>query len=226
MIQISELDMDDRKVPRQPTVCVFCGARPGRDPAHLALAREFGGALAARGWSLVFGGGHVGMMGAVADAALAGGGRVVGVIPQRLLERELAHQALRRLEVVADMPVRKTRLIALADAFVALPGGFGTLDEIFEVITLGQLHYLSKPLALTGTGGFWSGLDAFAKTLLAQGFIGEQDWQRVGQFDGPDAVVKTLDWLASALPSSLEARIAGTADQPDDPAVFEPSQPS
>jgi hypothetical protein len=191
--------MDDRQTQRSPAICVFCGARSGADPAYEALARDFGAGLARRGWTTVFGGGHVGLMGTVADAALAGGGKVIGVIPQRLLEREVAHGRLDRLEIVADMPVRKTRLIALADAFVALPGGFGTLDELFEVVTLSQLHYIAKPIALTGTGGFWAGLDAFARTLLAAGFISAQDWTKVGQFDGARAVDDTLDWLAQAL---------------------------
>jgi uncharacterized protein (TIGR00730 family) len=191
--------MDDRLSPRAPAICVFCGARPGNDPAFTALARAMGQGLAQRGWTLVFGGGHVGMMGEVADGVLDAGGRAIGVIPQRLMEREVAHKRLDRLEVVEDMPVRKTRLIELADAFIALPGGFGTLDELFEVMTLGQLHYIAKPMALTGVQGFWSGLDTFSRTLLGHGYIGAEDWSRVGQFDGEHAVGQTLDWLAQRL---------------------------
>lgn len=202
--------MDDRQLARAPAVAVFCGARPGNDPAFGALARALGQGLAQRGWTLIFGGGHVGMMGEVADAVLSAGGHAVGVIPRRLLEREVAHAKLDRLEVVDDMSVRKSRLIALADAFVHLPGGFGTLDELFEVITLAQLHYIAKPIALTGVGGFWSGLDAFARSLLAHGFISASDWGSIGQFDGEQAASQTLDWLAQRLTRSASV----APDQP------------
>jgi len=222
---------DDRLLPRAPSICVFCGARPGSDPAFLALARSMGVALAQRGWTLVFGGGHVGMMGEVADAVLGAGGRAIGVIPQRLLEREVAHTRLDRLEVVADMPIRKTRLIELSDAFVALPGGFGTLDELFEVLTLSQLRYIAKPMALTGVQGFWSGLDTFSRTLLGHGYISSNDWAQVGQFDGEHAVEQTLDWLAQRLAQRLAQQLdpgmAQPLDQRSDPSAGSPSdQPS
>jgi len=205
---------DDRLLPRAPSICVFCGARPGSDPAFLALARSMGVALAQRGWTLIFGGGHVGMMGEVADAVIGAGGRAIGVIPQRLLEREVAHTRLDRLEVVADMPVRKTRLIELADAFVALPGGFGTLDELFEVLTLSQLRYIAKPMALTGVQGFWSGLDTFSRTLLGHGYISPSDWSQVGQFDGEYAVEQTLDWLGQRLGQRSDPSALPPSDQP------------
>ena len=216
----SEVPMeDDRLSPRTPSICVFCGARPGSDPAFLALARSLGVALAQRGWTLIFGGGHVGMMGEVADAVLGAGGRAIGVIPQRLLEREVAHTRLDRLEVVADMPIRKTRLIELADAFIALPGGFGTLDELFEVLTLSQLRYIAKPMALTGVQGFWSGLDTFSRTLLGHGYISPHDWSQVGQFDGEHAVEQTLNWLDQR----LDQHMPQSLNQRGDPSAVIPS---
>jgi uncharacterized protein (TIGR00730 family) len=121
------------------------------------------------------------------------------------------------------MPIRKTRLIELSDAFVALPGGFGTLDELFEVLTLSQLRYIAKPMALTGVQGFWSGLDAFSRTLLGHGYISPTDWSQVGQFDGEHAVERTLDWLAQR----LAQRLGPVLDQRSDPSGGSPSgQPS
>ncbi|MCX7203813.1 MAG: TIGR00730 family Rossman fold protein [Burkholderiales bacterium] len=128
-------------------VCVFCGARPGSQPRFLELARRTGTAIARSGATLVYGGGSVGMMGALADAALQAGGEVIGVIPSALVAREVGHAALTRNEVVADMQVRKQRMIELSDAFLTLPGGLGTLDELFEVLTLRQLREHDKPSA-------------------------------------------------------------------------------
>jgi uncharacterized protein (TIGR00730 family) len=136
------------------------------------------------------------------------------VIPQRLLEREVAHNRLDRLEVVADLPIRKTRLIELSDAFVALPGGFGTLDELFEVLTLSQLRYIAKPMALTGVQGFWSGLDTFSRTLLGHGYISSDDWSQVGQFDGEHAVEQTLAWLTQRLAQRSDPSAGSPSGQP------------
>jgi uncharacterized protein (TIGR00730 family) len=158
--------------PRDPTdgparvasVCVFCGARDGADPRFLALARRTGAQLAACGATLVYGGGSVGMMGALADAALEEGGEVIGVIPSVLMEREVGHTRLTRLEVVADMQVRKQRMIELSDAFLTLPGGLGTLDELFEVLTLRQLGVHAKPIVAVSDRGYF---DSLAETLRA-----------------------------------------------------------
>ena len=128
------------------SICVFCGARPGHDPAHAAAAVTLGRTLAEQGIRLVYGGGAVGLMGIVADAALAAGGEVIGIIPQSLEHSEIGHSGLTRLEVVDGMHARKARMAELSDAFIALPGGLGTLEELFEVWTWGQLGYHQKPL--------------------------------------------------------------------------------
>lgn len=157
--------------PVRRTLGVFCGARAGGDPVWAQVAREFGERAARRGWRLVFGGGHVGLMGAVADGALAAGGEVIGVIPRSLLERELAHRGLSALEIVDDMASRKTRMIELSDAFAALPGGFGTLDELFEVLTLRQIGEHDKPVGLLDQQGYWQPLLAACDAMVATGFV-------------------------------------------------------
>ena len=134
------------------SVVVFCGARPGRDPACRAAASALGTGLAAAGIRLVYGGGRVGLMGAVADAALAGGGQVIGVIPEFLTRREVAHPGVGELIVTDSMHSRKQRMFALADAFVALPGGLGTLDELIEIITWRQLGLHDKPVLVCDVG--------------------------------------------------------------------------
>lgn len=156
-------------------ICIFCGAKPGNDPAYLAIARDAGATLARRGMTLVYGGGHVGMMGAVADGALAAGGEVIGVIPQRLVDREQGHRGITRLEIVSDMAVRKTRMIALSDAFVCLPGGLGTLDELFEVMTLKQIGTHDKPIGLANHGGYFDPLLRTLDAWVDAGFIGRRE---------------------------------------------------
>ncbi len=158
------------------SLCVFCGAKPGHDPSHLALARAVGTAIASRGWRLVYGGGRVGLMGALADAALAGGAEVIGVIPDGMLVREQGHTGLTRREVVADMSVRKQRMIELSDGFIALPGGFGTLDELFEVLTLWQTRYLRKPVGLLNAQGYFDDLIAMCEGFIAAGFVAPADF--------------------------------------------------
>jgi uncharacterized protein (TIGR00730 family) len=152
-------------------VCVFCGSSPGADPAFAAAADSLGRLLAGSGRTLVYGGGHVGLMGVVADAALAAGGRVIGVIPQSLADKELAHHGLSELRVVASMHERKALMVELSDGFIALPGGIGTLEEFFEVWTWGQLGLHVKPYGLLDVAGFFAPLLMFLDRLVDQRFV-------------------------------------------------------
>jgi uncharacterized protein (TIGR00730 family) len=152
-------------------VCVFCGSKPGRDGLHRRAAEEVGRLLAARGLGLVYGGGSVGLMGVLADAALAAGGEVIGVIPEALATAEVAHERLTELRVVSSMHARKALMASLADAFLTLPGGFGTLDELFEIITWAQLRIHDKPIGLLNVGGYFHPLIAFLDQAVAEGFI-------------------------------------------------------
>lgn len=162
--------MDDQARMAPFSVAVFCGSRFGADPAHSAAAAEMGAAIGIRGWRLVYGGGEVGLMGVVARAALDAGGTVLGVIPQRLMDREVGKYDLTELRVTATMFERKADLIAEADAFVALPGGLGTLDEILDVLTLRQLGYHTKPLLLFDHDGYWRAFEAIVTQFVASGF--------------------------------------------------------
>jgi uncharacterized protein (TIGR00730 family) len=152
-------------------VCVFCGSSAGVDPAYAESARATGRLLAERGLGLVYGGGNVGLMGIVADAALAAGGEVIGVIPEALMRMEVGHLGLSRLHVVATMHERKALMADLSDAFIALPGGIGTLEELFEVWTWGQLGLHPKPLGLLDVAGYYGHLHAFLDHTVAQGFL-------------------------------------------------------
>ncbi len=153
-------------------IAVYCGANPGRDPRYRPGARAFGSWLAGRGIGVVYGGGNVGLMGALADGAIEGGGEVIGVIPEKLMGLELAHTGITRLEVVEGMHPRKLRMAELADGFVAMPGGYGTLEELFEVVTWAQLEYHHKPVGLLNIGGFWDPLVKLLDHLVEQGFVG------------------------------------------------------
>ena len=152
-------------------VAVYCGSANGNDPAFLAEARALGAAIAAAGLGLVYGGASVGLMGAVADAALAGGAEVIGVLPDVLAGKEIAHAGLTRLELVQTMHERKARMAELADAFLVLPGGYGTLEELLEVVTWAQLRLHSKPCILINTVGYWDGLLAFLDKAVEAGFL-------------------------------------------------------
>jgi hypothetical protein len=151
-------------------VCVFCGSRPGRSAAFAAAARELGTGLGRQGWRLVYGGGDVGLMGIVADAALRAGGEVLGVIPQRLLDREVGKRDVSELLVTETMFDRKERMIERADAFVALPGGLGTLDELLEVVTLRQLGWHDRPIILVDIDGYWQSFAALVERVVESGF--------------------------------------------------------
>ncbi len=153
------------------SVCVFCGSQPGARPAYVAAARALGRLLAQRGIATIYGGGHVGMMGALADAALAAGGRVIGVIPEHLMRPEVAHQNLDELLVVASMHERKRTMAERADAFVVLPGGYGTFEEMFEMVTWLQLRLQAKPVGMLNVEGYFDHLLAFLRHGAAEGFI-------------------------------------------------------
>ena len=152
-------------------VCVYCGSAPGLDPRHAALAGRLGRLLASEGLDLVYGGGAVGLMGALADASLAAGGRVVGVLPRGLFTREVPHTGLTELHEVASMHERKQLMVDLADAFVALPGGLGTLEELAEALTWSQLGIHRKPVAVLDETGFWAPLAAWLEAADAEGFL-------------------------------------------------------
>jgi uncharacterized protein (TIGR00730 family) len=152
-------------------LCVFCGSSAGGRPLYADSARRLGEVMASLGVGLVYGGGHIGLMGVLADAVLAGGGQVFGVIPQSMVERELAHAGVTELHVVQTMHQRKAKMADLADAFAALPGGFGTADEFFEILTWGQLGLHAKPMGLLNVGGFFDPLLAWIDRAVAEGFL-------------------------------------------------------
>lgn len=156
-------------------MAVYCGSSNGANPAFLAEAHALGAAIASRGLGMVYGGANVGLMGAVADAALAGGAEVIGVLPAVLEGREIAHTGLTKLELVPTMHERKARMAALADAFLVLPGGYGTLEEMLEAVTWTQLGLHANPGILVNTAGYWDGLLAFLDTTVAAGFLKQRN---------------------------------------------------
>ena len=156
---------------RLARICVYCGANAGRDPAYAAAAQAMGRALARRGIGLVTGGGRVGLMGVVAESALAAGGSVTGVIPEALMNKELAHAGLTELIVTRSMHERKARMAELADGFIALPGGLGTYEELFEIWTWAQLGWHRKPCGLLNANGFYDRLVAFVDHAAGEGFL-------------------------------------------------------
>lgn len=163
--------------PQRPKrrIGVYCGSSAGTDPAFAAEARALGTAIAAAGLGVVYGGASAGLMGEVADAALAAGGEVIGVLPEVLVGKEIAHTGLTSLELVATMHERKARISELADVFVALPGGYGTLDEMLEAVTWAQLRIHSKPCLLINTAGYWDGLIEFLDRAVESGFVKQEN---------------------------------------------------
>jgi uncharacterized protein (TIGR00730 family) len=153
------------------SICVFCGASAGRDPRYAEAAATVGRTLAQRAIELVYGGGRLGLMGTVADAALAAGGRVTGVIPSGLVDRELAHRGVTDLRIVTTLHERKALMAELADAFLTLPGGLGTLEELAEVISWAQLGLHAKPIGLLGVGAYWADLLRWLDGAVAAGFV-------------------------------------------------------
>jgi uncharacterized protein (TIGR00730 family) len=152
-------------------ICLFCGSSVGTNPTYLAEAKLLGQQIADGGWGLVYGGTRVGLMGATADAALAGGAEVIGVLPKALQDREIAHSGLTKLHLVGSMHERKALMASLADAFIALPGGYGTLDEFFEILTWAQLNIHSKPCVLVNTDGYYDFLLRFLDQTVTAGFV-------------------------------------------------------
>ncbi|GGY21739.1 cytokinin riboside 5'-monophosphate phosphoribohydrolase [Rhodanobacter panaciterrae] len=174
------------------SLCVYCGSSPGNHPDYTEQALAFGAEMARRGIALVYGGGKVGLMGTVADAVLAGGGKVIGVIPRQLVELEVAHPGLSELVVVETMHQRKTRMYELSDAFVALPGGFGTMDEMFEMLTWAQLGLHCYPCAFLDVRGYYGGLRTMMDHMVGEGFV------RAGQRDSVwfgDSMAALFDWM-------------------------------
>ena len=153
------------------SVCVYCGASPGHDPVYAEAARALGREMVKRDLALVYGGGHVGLMGVIADAVLEAGGEVTGVIPKALMDTEVGHERLTRLLVVKDMHERKALMAEHADGFIAMPGGIGTLEELFEAMTWAQLGFHEKPVGLLNVNGFYDKLTAFLSQLEQEGFV-------------------------------------------------------
>jgi uncharacterized protein (TIGR00730 family) len=182
-------------------VCVFAGSNPGNLPDYRLAAEALGRELAARGLGLVYGGGRVGLMGALADAVLTSGGEAIGVIPRALVAREVAHTSLSELRVVGSMHERKALMASLADAFVALPGGWGTLEELFEVLTWAQLGLHEKPCGILNVRGYFDGLLAFLDHSIAEQFV-RREYRAMMPVS--DSVKGILDLLAAYRPLAVE----------------------
>lgn len=178
-------------------ICVFCGSSSGTRPVYRSAAQALGRSLAEQGLELVYGGGNVGLMGTVADACLAAGGQVIGVIPQALMGKEVAgrhleHRQLTRLEVVDSMHTRKARMAELADGFIALPGGFGTFEEFCEIITWGQLGFHTKPCGLLNVEGYYDALLGLFDHAVEEGFLRQENRQLVLTAQEPDALLAAM----------------------------------
>ncbi|HEX7815502.1 TIGR00730 family Rossman fold protein [Dyella sp.] len=180
-------------MPHPTALCVYCGSNSGRHPEYTAMATALGTAMAQRNVTLVYGGGKVGLMGTVADAVLAAGGKVIGVIPRQLVEREVAHTGLTELQVVETMHQRKTRMFELSDAFVALPGGYGTMDEMFEMLTWAQLGLHRHPCAFYDVRGYYAPLQNMMDHMVEEGFVRRE--QRDGIWFG-EGIDRMFDWMS------------------------------
>ncbi len=186
-------------------VCIFCGSSKGARDVYVEAARAMGAALTRQGIGLVFGGGRIGLMGVIADAVLEAGGEVIGVIPNAMVAKELAHNGLTELRVVSSMHERKALMAELADAFVALPGGYGTFEEFCEVVTWTQLGLHRKPCGLLNVDGFYDPLLAFFDHAVAEGFVRSRDRALVLEEGDPE---RLLDLLVRHRPPALEKWIA------------------
>ena len=188
------------------SICVYCGSADGRDPRHLAAARDLGQAMAAAGIGLVYGGGNSGLMGEVARAVLASGGHVTGVIPEFLQIRELMLEGAQSMTVVPDMHTRKQMMFDRADAFVALPGGIGTLEELFEQMTWGQLGRHHKPVLVADIGGYWQPLLALLAHVQTEGFVRASLRPHFIVADSVDQIIPMLQAASSLLNDKLRDR--------------------
>jgi uncharacterized protein (TIGR00730 family) len=183
------------------SICVYCGSSIGRRSEYANQAREFGQRLAGRGLAMVYGGGRVGVMGVIADAVLEAGGRVTGVIPQSLLEKEVAHQSLTELIITQSMHERKTIMADRSDAFVALPGGIGTLEELFEIWTWGQLGLHDKPCGVLNIAGYFDGMIAFVDHAVEERFLKPIHRERLIVENDADVLLRRLEaYVPSQLP--------------------------
>ena len=183
------------------SLCVYCGSRPGLDPQHLAVARTVGSWIGRHGGQLVYGGGRAGLMGEVAQATLKAGGRVVGIIPKALVEKEWAMHDCSELHIVDTMHDRKRMMAERADAFVALPGGIGTFEELFEVWTWRQLGYHDKPVGILNVGGYYDGLLSFLSTAVTQQFMSDWQMQLIQAASDPEALLSNLVQAAGLAPA-------------------------
>jgi uncharacterized protein (TIGR00730 family) len=183
------------------SLCVYCGSRPGLDPQHLAIARTVGFWIGRHGGQLVYGGGRAGLMGEVAQATLEAGGRVVGIIPKALVEKEWAMHDCSELHIVDTMHDRKRMMAERADAFVALPGGIGTFEELFEVWTWRQLGYHDKPVGILNAGGYYDGLLSFLSTAVEQQFMSDWQMQLIQAGSEPVALLSNLVQAAGLAPA-------------------------
>lgn len=186
------------------SICVYCGSRPGTEPAFAEAAREVGLWIAQNKGQLVYGGGHNGLMGMMADACLQAGGRVVGVIPKALVEKEWAHSGCSELHVVENMHERKSLMAERADAFLAMPGGIGTFEEFFEVWTWRQLGYHDKPVGLLNIQGYYDNLLAFLSTSVQQGFMNAEQMQLIRSGTNTELLLKSLVTEAGLAPDKLD----------------------
>ena len=175
------------------SVCVFCGSSPGNDPDYAAAAQELGQTLAERGTTLVYGGGHVGLMGVVADAALGAGGEVIGVMPRSLVDREIGHTNLTKLHVVRSMHERKALMSELSEGFIALPGGNGTLEEFFEVLTWAQLGEHAKPCGLVNVAGYYDPLLAVFDQMVDRAFLKREHREIVLVEEDPSSLLERFE---------------------------------
>jgi uncharacterized protein (TIGR00730 family) len=199
------------------SVCVYCGSRPGQRPEHVEAALTCGTAIGQRGWQLVYGGGSTGLMGTVADATLKAGGEVIGVIPDRLIQRELGHGGVTHLQVVGSMHERKHLMAQQSHAFVALPGGIGTLEEIFEIWTWRQLGYHAKPLGLLNVAGYYDHLLKFIDVSRDEGFLWPDVQELLLVDDNIDRLLDRLHAQHQVLqtqtpPDQLKTAPGGVAD--------------
>jgi len=191
------------------TLAVYCGAAPGADPVYADAARALARSLVEQNIGLVYGGGKVGLMGVIADEVLRLGGEATGVIPRALMEREVGHTGLTRLFVVKDMHERKAMMSDLSDGFIAMPGGMGTLEELFEMVTWAQLGIHAKPIGLLNVNRFWDGLRAFVRHQCMQGFVRPEHEGLMLADSDPDALIRQL--RAAAPAAAVQAAVQADA---------------